>query len=392
MYRMRPASPSVLPEYIEAALRTEAAKLAIDGMKTGTSESGMNLTHARFAELSIPVAPTHEQRRIVAKLDALTARTARARAYLERIERLAPRYRLSLMRKAMLGELTDSWREAQVGLEPASDLVSRTPAPPQGRGGREATSERIEGTAALAVNEPDRPLPTGWAWTPLLRIARQETGHTPSRGIAAYWDGDVPWIGIRDAGSHHGVVIDATLQTISEQGLANSSARLLPKGTVCLSRTASVGYVTMMGREMATSQDFATWTCSAALDPEFLMYALMAEGDDIRAFGKGSTHTTIYFPEIRALHISLPPLAEQQEIVRKIRAGLANVDRLATEAAAARRLLDRLGQAVLAKAFRGELVPQDPADEPASVLLDRIRTERAVAPKPKRGRKSAVTA
>jgi type I restriction enzyme S subunit len=129
---------------------------------------------------------------------------------------------------------------------------------------------------------------------------------------------------------------------------------------------------------MATSQDFATWTCTAALLPKYLMYALLAEGDDIRAFGQGSTHTTIYFPEIRALNICLAPLAEQNEIVRRVEGALAWIERLASEATNARKLIDRLDQAVLAKAFRGELMPQDPNDEPASVLLERIRAERAM--------------
>lgn len=61
---------------------------------------------------------------------------------------------------------------------------------------------------------------------------------------------------------------------------------------------------------MATSHDFATWTCSDALDPWHLMFAPMSEGDDIRRFGEGTTHTTTYFPEIRALHIKLAPVPE----------------------------------------------------------------------------------
>jgi type I restriction enzyme S subunit len=223
-------------------------------------------------------------------------------------------------------------------------------------------------------------------------VAKQETGHTPSRSRSSYWDGGVPWIGIRDAGAHHGRVIKNTMQTISEEGLANSSARLLPVGTVCLSRTASVGYVTIMGREMATSQDFATWTCTGALLPQYLMYALMAEGDNIRKFGMGTTHTTIYFPEVRAFHIALPPIEEQKEIVAAIEAGLCRADRMEAEAACANKLLDRLESAILARALRGELVPQDPADEPAEHLLARIRAQRLAAPQAKRSRKTKESA
>ncbi|WP_309092023.1 restriction endonuclease subunit S [Phenylobacterium sp.] len=384
--RIRPALPE-LSRWLWAALRTPQMQEAMGKETGGSTRDSLNIGALR--EILIRLPPVAEQRRIVAKLDALTARTARARADLDRIPALAARYKLALLRTAMRGGLTESWRE-QAELEPASALVERTPAPQQGRGGREATTGIVPGQAALSVNDPGTSAPDGWAWTPLLRIARQETGHTPSRSVDSYWGGEVPWIGIRDAGAHHGRTIERTLQTITEEGLANSSARVLPARTVCLSRTASVGYVTIMARPMATSQDFATWTCSEALEPEFLMYALMAEGDDIRAFGEGSTHTTIYFPEIRALHICLPPLAEQQEIIRRVRAGLTEIDRLTAEAEAARRLLDRLDQAILAKAFRGELVPQDPADEPASVLLERIRAERAVAPKTSRGRRKAA--
>jgi type I restriction enzyme S subunit len=81
----------------------------------------------------------------------------------------------------------------------------------------------------------------------------------------------------------------------------------------------------------------------------------------------------------------------QKDILGRIETTFAVFDRLVAEAAAARRLLDRLDQAILSKAFRGELVQQDPADEPASVLLDRIRAEREAAPaKSRRGRRAAA--
>jgi type I restriction enzyme S subunit len=142
-----------------------------------------------------------------------------------------------------------------------------------------------------------------------------------------------------------------------------------------------------MARSMATSQDFATWTCTKALLPEYLMYALMGEGEDIRNFGMGTTHTTIYFPEIRALHIALPPVKEQTEIVARTKEALFRADRLMEEATRALTILGRLESAILTKAFRGELVTQDPHDEPASVLLERIRAERQVTSQIKRRRK-----
>lgn len=185
-------------------------------------------------------------------------------------------------------------------------------------GGRAATEAVIRGRAALSVNDPGHPTPPGWVRVALTDVAELGTGHTPSRKHPEYWGGDIPWIGIRDAGAHHGRVINNTAQHTNELGLANSAARLLPEGTVCLSRTASVGYVTIMGRPMATSQDFVTWTCGKTIDPRFLMQALLAEGEDIRRFGEGSTHTTIYFPEVKAFHLDLPPKAEQQRIVSKI--------------------------------------------------------------------------
>jgi len=95
-------------------------------------------------------------------------------------------------------------------------------------------------------------------------------------------------------------------------------------------------------------------------------------------------------PSLRALKLPVPEAAERAKVLAKIEATFARADRLEAEAARARALLDRLESAILAKAFRGELVPQDPNDEPASVLLDRIRAERAAAPKQKRGGRAAA--
>ncbi|MBQ0892382.1 restriction endonuclease subunit S [Micromonospora sp. U56] len=148
----------------------------------------------------------------------------------------------------------------------------------------------------------------------LSDLARLESGHTPSRNKPEYWDGEIPWVGIRDATANHGRTIHSTKQAISELGLANSSARLLPAGTVCLSRTASVGYVVTMGVPMATSQDFVNWICGPELSPRLLHYILMCEQESVRRFAHGTTHQTVYYPEAKAFHVCIPGRPEQDAI------------------------------------------------------------------------------
>src|SRR5665213_845922 len=118
-------------------------------------------------------------------------------------------------------------------------------------GGRAATVSVLPGRCIISVGNPKSVLPSGWTWALLSDLADLGTGHTPSRKHAKYWGGNIPWIGVRDAGRHHGGTINETMQHVTQLGLANSSARLLPKETVCLSRTASVGYVVVMGKPMA---------------------------------------------------------------------------------------------------------------------------------------------
>jgi restriction endonuclease S subunit len=182
------------------------------------------------------------------------------------------------------------------------------------------------GNVALAVNDPGVPPPAGWRWVPLTRVARMESGHTPSRKNPEYWGGDIPWIGIKDAKKANGGTITETLEYTNPLGINNSSARVLPAGTVCLSRTASVGYVVKMGRDMATSQDFANWVCSDRLDPDFLRYLFIAEASALSKFSSGSVHQTIYYPELKAFHVCIPPLEEQKRIVAVLDQAFAALD------------------------------------------------------------------
>jgi type I restriction enzyme, S subunit len=288
--------------------------------------------------------------------------------------------------------------------EPAAVAVLRVPKQPAPARLSKRSTARIQGIAALSVGPTEFDIPDGWACVPLIQIARIESGHTPSRTRADWWGGDVSWVGVVDARLHDGKTIVETRQHTNEAGLANSAARILPTGTVCVSRTASVGYVIILGKPMATSQDFVNWVPSKAVTSDWLRLVLSAEKDAFHRFSKGAVHQTIYYPEWLAMHTLLPPLAEQKRIVAKVDELMALCDRLETQqqeretrhTALARASLARfaaaptpanlnflfhksytidpaeLRKSILTLAVQGKLVPQDPKDESASSALARL--------------------
>ncbi|MGD9719893.1 MAG: restriction endonuclease subunit S [Pirellulales bacterium] len=178
----------------------------------------------------------------------------------------------------------------------------------------------------LTVSYATPSAPRGWTWRLLRDVARLESGHTPSRYRPDWWGGDVPWLALPDIRQLDGRVVNETTEYTNEAGIANSSARILPAGTICLSRTASVGFVTKMGRPMATSQDFVNWVCGPDLDPDFLLHLLIASRDYIREQSSGAIHKTVYVPTVKEFRICCPPLAEQKRIAAILKEQLAAVE------------------------------------------------------------------
>lgn len=162
-------------------------------------------------------------------------------------------------------------------------------------------------------------VPEHWSVLQLRHTARLESGHTPSRSKPEYWiDCNVPWFTLADVWqvrSGEQKYVSETSEKVSQLGLENSSARLLPAGSVFLSRTASVGFPGIMAVDMATSQDFAVWTCTSELFNEYLYYVLLGMKPDFDRLMMGSTHKTIYMPDIEAIRFARPPLDEQRGIV-----------------------------------------------------------------------------
>jgi restriction endonuclease S subunit len=152
----------------------------------------------------------------------------------------------------------------------------------------------------------------------------------------------------------HDRVFD-TKEKISRLGLANSAACLLPAGTVIFSRTASVGFSAILGHDMATTQDFVNWTCGPSLIPEYLLYCFRAMASYLRALTMGSTHQTIYMPDVEGFTVPVPPVSEQQAIAVHV---LNRRDDLAKLVAAIREQINKLWayrSALITGAVTGQL-------------------------------------
>jgi len=193
--------------------------------------------------------------------------------------------------------------------------------------------------------------PTGWTWCTLLDLARLESGHTPSRRHPEWWGGDVPWLALPDIRKLHGKRAYKTTENINDAGLANSAARILPVNAVCVSRTASIGFVTILGKQMATSQDFCNWICGPKLDPDFLMYAFMASQHYLRELGSGAVHKTVYMPTIESFRICAPEIDEQLRIARSLGERLTAAEVLSEGVKTYVEEIERLPQRLLAAAF-----------------------------------------
>jgi len=329
-------SGAVDARFLYYALKEAIAELAGSEHLHGSTMKHIN--RGPFLAHALPLPPVAEQRRIVAKLDQVMARTARARVELARIPALIAQHKRAILEAAFDGELTAEWRSA-LGL----------PAPSQ------------HALADVAV---------GFSYGTSARSS--DAGTVPVLRMGNIQDGKLEW---------------TDLVFTSDQAEI-AKYRLMP-GDVLFNRTNSpelVGKAAVYKgeREAIYAGYLIRISCGPNLDSDYLNYCLGSPtGREYcwRVKSDGVSQSNINAKKLGAFVLRVPTMEEQREIVRRIESAFAWLDKVAHEHAQATRLLDHLDQALLAKAFRGELVPQDPADEPAATLLARIRAEReAVTP------------
>ena len=273
------------PDYLETLIRMPRMIARYDALSQGGNLEGKRkLTpYDAFETVQIAIPPLAEQRAIAEVLGTVEAAIAKTEALITA---------LAEGKHATMRELlTRGIRREKAPMKP---LPSRW----------------VLGRVAEGITH----IPADWDLVTLTKVAKLESGHTPDRKEPAYWAGNIPWISLQDADALTKVTISETAETIGPLGLANSSARMLPAGTVVLQRTANVGLASVMGREMCTSQHFANWICGSKLDPYYLQQIFRHMSREWQRLVAGSVLPDIYMGTFKPLQILLPPMAEQKRI------------------------------------------------------------------------------
>lgn len=307
---------------------------------------GGSLTRAqpkRVATFAVPVAPKNEQKRIADKLDAVVARVDACRKPLDRVPAILKRFRQSVLAAATTGKLTEEWRGS------SSDV-------------------------------------TAWEFGKLETLLEglPRNGYSPR---AVEYETRVKTLTLTATTS--GRFLPEHFKYIDKE-IPQSSHLWLQPGDILIQRANSIEYVGVSAIYDGPPSGFIypdlMMKCRAnqQVHTSFLHYLLLSEPVR-RYFRENATGTAGNMPKINqrtvaSAPVSWPSRKEQTEIVRRVEALFDYADNLETRYTIARKQVERLTPALLAKAFRGELVPQNPNDEPASVLLERIRAARETTP------------
>ena len=357
------------------------------------------LTVRQVADFLVPLPPLAEQKRIVAKVEALLARVNAARDRLAKTPTILKRFRQSVLAAACSGRLTEEWRVAHPDVESGSLLIRRIQ---KARLSAAVSSKERNQIAEafqpemLEVAEDELAIQAIPEWAPcrIGAIGTVVNGSTPSRKQDEFWDGDIPWVSSGEVRNNN---ISTTRERITKAGYEGSSVRLLPPGTVLVAMIGegkTRGQSAILQISATINQNIAAILLSHGLvSSEFLWRWLQFQYELTRERGGGSGPQALNCQSVRELPFLLPPLAEQHEIVRRVEELFSLADAVEKNVAKGTERTEKLIQAILAKAFSGELVAQDPNDEPASIMLDRIRIARTAATKTqtKQGRTTRTT-
>jgi restriction endonuclease S subunit/predicted ATPase len=357
---VRPNQAVIEPRFLFSWIQSPEIQENISSLATGTTNQ-IELSRLAIASIQIPIAPLNEQKRIADKLNALLARVDACRERLDRIPLLLKRFRQAVFDAATSGQLIEDWQnvsehQASSFIQPESSAVHK----PIGQHQDARWHKALIGD--LLVEKPRN----GYSPRPV-------EFETPTRSLT---------LTATTSGRFNSKFFKYINETITED-----SHLWLQPGDILIQRANTLEYVGVSAIYHGPSSSYIypdlMMKCRAnsKVLTDFLYYLLSSSA--VRAyFRANATGTSGNMPKINqqtvlSVPVRIPSIDEQEEIVRRAETLFTYADRLEARYQKALAQVERLTPALLSKAFRGELVPQDPNDEPISVLLERIQAEKA---------------
>jgi type I restriction enzyme S subunit len=381
---------ALLPKYLYYNLAGPKMQDLVQSRITGSATPHLFQKDIKTFELAIP--PLAEQRRIVAAVEQLLEKVLAAREKLERVSDAMKRFRKAVIVAACSGRLTETWRVHNPNVQPIVDVL--------------ATLARTRRVELADQPEPEDELPAKWSVTTLGFLTEPKLKGRPcitsgSRGWAKYVGRSGRYFIRSENINTEYLRLDESVRVDPPMGAEADRTQVRP-GDLLLTITGNnVGRTAVVPADCPqahVSQHVAIIRVERGLYPDYLWLWLRSEHHGQRRLEHyGETKPGLNLEQVRDVVVHLPPIAEQKEIVRRVTALLQMADSIDQRAAAALQRVQALTQSILAKAFRGELVPTEAelarrekrTYETASELLDRIRAVAGETQKPKRRRSRA---
>ena len=326
---LHPLPPTIDADFLFYALSSTTIYELLRQAASGSTVKNLNSDTVK--QLYFPLPPLVEQKRIVAQIESLLKFVDEIDKESETLEKSIKLAKQKVLDLAIRGKLVPQNPED----EPASELMKRINAEKEAlvkagklkknkhesfifRGDDNCYYEQLNGKSVKITAEIPFDLPDGWVWSRLRSLGTIVGGGTPSTLNADYWNGEIPWLSPADLTDYHKKYISRGRKNITTDGLAHSSAVLMPSGSILYSSRAPIGYVVIARNAISTNQGFKSLVPAINGLSEFLYYILIGVTPDIKRRATGTTFKEISGAEFGETLVPLPPLREQLRIVQAI--------------------------------------------------------------------------
>ncbi|MDD4650865.1 MAG: restriction endonuclease subunit S [Methanothrix sp.] len=368
--------PLIHEKYLYYFLKSPDYWKAISEKSLGIAVPNVNAS--KLKQIQVPIPPLAEQHRIVARIEELFSHLDAGVLALQRAKAQLQRYRQAVLKAAVEGRLTEGWRKAHPEVEPAEEILKRI-------------SKFKPHSSEQSIDGNEEGLPNGWSWATMEQVASRIT--SGSRGWAKYYsEFGAIFIRAQDIKTDKLLLDQAAFVEIPSNSEGTRTRVQLGDILIVITganvtKSAIVesdlgeAYVSQhVGLMRPATIDLAPYLYTYIIAPKYGRGVLKKQ-----TYGAGKPGLNL--DNIRELLVRLPPLSEQKAITDEVERCISIAEKVEASFHYHIKHSDRLRQSILKRAFEGKLVPQDPGDEPASLLLERIRAERTKET-PRRGRKS----